>query len=477
MGGTAVTVIDRMRTATFHVDDKQYTLAGVQVDCVVAGESAIIEDLLGTSIDLTEVRRAQTVSAALVIIAINLGSVCCARLHYCHRAAPAFCAGGSADAQWPVQVDVPEERRRLCLEALPDTVLHLIVCLAGSLAAVRSLSCTCVTLRGFFRLGDEAGGGLALPIHAVPGAHSCASNVVSWKASEGRLQKTARPGHPLVIFSERLAGHSALLEVDVLALGKAVGGIQLGVLAAERTAALPHLPSSKPSDSANSRCWLDGLGRVHTGAAVSTEQAWLHQAQGDRIREGDRIGVLFLAELESNRVRVAFLRGGQLLGEPSSLFYPSGACNVATSITGYFFFLRLDAVAGIEVQLVRSRCVPVCIKQVLRSKAPWRPLSANESKLLVRTIGPDSHCFGVSIDPEVATVGALRKACAEVFLVDSQHVELFKAEYGQANSGMLAYVQQVLEVDEMTLRQIGIRFHPNGSHTPDLIAHVPHTIS
>mmetsp|Transcript_1455 Transcript_1455/g.2838 ORF Transcript_1455/g.2838 Transcript_1455/m.2838 type:complete len:491 (+) Transcript_1455:78-1550(+) len=478
--GVSINLSSKVRTATFTIS--RFSLAGICVSVAFEGEPELFSEMLGASIDVDELQKAQSIEAALMMIAANTSALCCRLLSDCYRervpiAAKATSAQHACEVvnaqhcQYrPVDRSTRSEIATTgpALDKLPLALLQRILCMTGSLRASAILSQTCRALRRPYLPEDATRCGLAVPLCCRPGTHSCDASVVAWDEAKRSLRKTARIGHPLLIFSDELLNGSTavLLELEVTSLAGSVGGVQLGVLAAVRDPA----SYATPSLSATERCWIDGLGCLHMGSGVSMQHEWVHAPHGDRLRQGDRLGVLFIALL--HEIRIGFTRDGALVG-PTVPLRP--ACNDGGRLRGYYFFVQLDTVEGIEVRLV-PRTTPVDVGAVLRTRAPLRPLAPHEPPLVVRTVGPDSQGMGIGLHPHSARVRDLRAACALKLGCEPSQVAL-RVENVLGNTKRAPSTSRLLHDDDEKLSSAGIWLQPNGCHMSHLIAHVPHMIS
>ena len=222
-----VEVTDDQRSATFWV--RRFVLEGMALGRTSDKEALVVAGMIGTSIDPEELREAPSVSAALELLAINTSNVCCARLCLVRqRSLDLDCCCrtfGKVVASKALQLDT-----------LLAPCLQHVACVAGELAVAAQLSCVSKALRATLQVHAKHGVagelGLAVPIWTKPGPGSAAPTVVRWDARSGTLTKTARPGHALVVFADRLCSVSAIVQFEVTSL-ESIGGIELGVVAAE----------------------------------------------------------------------------------------------------------------------------------------------------------------------------------------------------------------------------------------------------
>ncbi len=472
-----IRIADATRSVTFAI--KNFALAGVTLSHTFDLEAELLEEMIGTPIDPEELKCEVLASEALRKIASNTSGVCCARLLDCysHAHAPALAPGVSIGVAPPQPVRFDE---------LPAVVLQQVACLSGTLCEQRSLGATSRALRAAVvnsQVGNAKGSpGLAVPVWGPPARGSCSPSVVSWDGAKSSLTKTARPGHPLVIFDEMLASRPALLELELRRISS-FGAVQIGVLAL-----LPRrYGQAEPSADAADRICFDGAGRVHLGTKVSRAVETI-LPYGDSFREGDTIGLLYIATPRASHAggaaswasaSVALVRQGRLLGKPVPLRCPAADGGDGGSgygrPRGFRFFLRFDSVAGSEVRLITSRRVPIDAEQLLRLPLlPPRPPPASP-QLIVRTMGPDSQALRVNIDPASGSVGELRAAAAPLLGVGTEQLAL---RLGAFRSHGAAPVHADLQDDGASLDELGIRVEPsNGSQLVDVYMHVPHLIS
>ena len=351
---------------------------------------------------------------------------------------------------------VPSAPIRLTLSTLPAQLLQHILAIGGLVRSADVLSCTsrctCEAV--------SAMGAAVLPSFSPPDwSASCSPTVVHWDAASGALRKTNRFGHALITFSECLRARDAFLQLDVTSLPH-VGSVQLGLRGYER------------QDARLSRClynvWLDGAGRIHVYADINRPHAT--RAIGERVREGDRIGIAFLASTHA----VGFLLNGSLMGPPIPLPVRCGL---------FRFVLRFDHVPDAAVSLVRTDgASPLDLSRLLVSAegfTPRPPLDAEEQVVLVRTVGPDSKLHDLRVDVDRTSVAEFVTMVAARLGCEGQHVDLklngqrlIDSPHGVA--GMDAS-EEAHEGGRVTLRDLGLRGDRCQLH--DVVANVSHLIS
>ena len=363
------------------------------------------------------------------------------------------------------------------LEDLPALLVHLILAVGGCARSADALSCVCRTLHeAVLALG-------VLPIWPqVDAAASCSTSLVDWDPASGTLHKTQRVGHPLVTFAHRLHARDVLMQLDVTSL-PSVGCFQLGL----------HGYEAKDGCGSSSifNSWLDGAGRVNSFSTRAREPLPLLQLMGDRLREGDRVGIAYLGSLHA----VGYTLGGVLMGAP--LLLPA-------ECTHFRFVLRFDNVPDAEVRLVCESNGPIDRAALLASASAFVPRSLPGGVahgVLVRTIGPDSQCFSIPIDPGVTAVAHLADRVAEVLGCDSgHHIELtFRGDGGRPIRYRPAYMDALHTPDgggggggaveigvfedgaqrSVTLSEVGFEtYHVvDGRQLHDVIAGMPFLVS
>ena len=269
---------------------------------------------------------------------------------------------------------------------------------------------------------------------------------------------SGRLGHPIITFSDPLCRRDAILEIDVVHL-PSPGGVQIGV----------------NNHKASTSTWFDGCGRVHSLTRGTAEAVHLH---GDRARQGDRLGVAYLASQRA----VGFTLSGKLMGAlvplPDKLLADGAALR---------FFLRLDAVEATQVRLVRTRRAPLDLNSLLSSAATFAPRRAAEVSVLVRTVGPDSRAYAIPVDPVTSTVADLQRLVAPLLGCDGwRQVELrLGTELLTVGSHHLAFAgagggdESGKACTERTLREAGLVLDAESDccHLHDVLASLPHLIS
>ena len=342
------------------------------------------------------------------------------------------------------------------LESLPPECLQQILCVAGCARTADALSAT--SQRIHCTLLDEG----ILPIVTSPAADqsfaSAKQNIVAWDASARMLRKTARLGTTNIIFAERLHQRNVLLELAIEEL-PSVGGVWLGI--------------NTYKNEKETRCgqrWCDGTGRVH---ARDDDGTYTVELCGQRVREGDVVGVCFLP---SNR-QVTFTLNGARMGPalplPEERFFAH-------------FYARFDCVEGTRARVVHDRNAPLDLRALLSTSSsvlPRAPLAPCET-VLVRTVGPDSRYYEIRVDPERASVADLHERILEALAIDSwRTIELRVSTSGSSASNMTGTVAlngPYARGDEATtlLRDCGLGFDcATGAQRHDIIVSEPHLIS
>lgn len=512
-----ITLHDTSRTGTFFIEN--FVLRGVAVSATVPNEAAVIESLLDTPIDGEMLKAAASVAEALSLVAINASNICCARLTRVYsdatgRSPPPLasttlvgvsnsraidasslsggpvCLGRGVSPD-PVDGPIvpfeglsidPTRSAPASLETLPIAVLMRVACTSGCLRSMEALACSSRALRAALCESDDARLS-AFPVFSDITALSPQSVACEPHAQGATLVRTPRPGHGLVLVGGSLRNRSALLEVDVVDL-EVVGGIQLGVCAIAARGA-----SVCTSPQLHDQLWYDGCGRLAVGGSVKRPDAPEPTSLGgERLRAGDRVGILFDAHACSVALVARRSVGDEpregsgavtLLLPPTLLRRPGDVRGAPLAeggiLAGYRFGLRFDWHRGLAARVVSSRRCPVDVAVLARrGVALPRPLARDEPPVLVRTYGPDAHYEGAQLDPATATVGELRGVLAEALgYGDTQHhVELRVREHDSAGPKWL------LGDDRKTLAECGVHAHPeSGVHSVELYCHVPHLIS
>lgn len=317
----------------------------------------------------------------------------------------------------PAQVAPPPVTPLTSLDSLPVQMVQHILCAGGSARSADLLSCTNRSLNQ----AVAALGASVLPIFPPPHTGkmlSAPTSVVAWDPKRLTLEKTAAYGHALITFDDQLRKRDAMLLLDITRL-PALGSISLGLRGYATD-------SSRDPTRVLLNYWLDGAGRVHTyktGMYGPSPAAPETLPLGECVREGDRVGVIFLASNRSRFQRkpaVGFMLNGQLMSEPIEI--PPSTCSC------YRFVLRFDNVPCAAVRLVSSCSSPIDRRTLLESARPVRrPSKGALQPVLVRTVGPDSRLYAVpGLDPSVATVLELVTKVAELLGCDTSvsHVDL-----------------------------------------------------
>ena len=338
----------------------------------------------------------------------------------------------------------------LCLERLSTDLLWQIigsttspVSLAGNLSA---------TSRALWKVAADTD--LVVRIAPSPNTKlSCTDRVVEWRSQPGALVKTQRLGHAEVCWEGVLKTRSVLLELDIFCL-PSVGGVQLGLKEMRDGACLPA-------------CILfDGCGRVRMSTEDDeAEHVFLY---GDRIHEGDRIGLAFVVQPSGQRC-VGLTRDGQLMAPPVPLPHMQDDQGA-----GFRPFMRMDAVEGTEVRMVRTNRAPLDRVSLLESAEVYVPNC--ESSTLVRTVGPDSRAYAIPLDPSTATVSELQQAIAPILgCVGGDQVQLW------IGKTTLLTPNQTRNSDtataSRTLLEAGLTIGREGQQVHDVFASLPHLIS
>ena len=368
-----------------------------------------------------------------------------------HQSASDGDAGPSAAADDPPKLD-----------SLPSQCLQHIACIGGQLSVASKLNSTSRGLREMLQLHRLEGNG-AMRVWGAPIRGSTAPSVVKYDPSTLTLTKTTRPGFPLVVIPGRLTTTSALVEFEITSL-EAIGGVQLGVLL---------VANGQPcTDDVRRRVSFDGVGRVEAGLRDGSLSDVETRAHGVRFREGDVVGLLYCAASCS----VSLTLHGRLAGPPIPLSRPALSFSAAAHTAchaAFHFFLRFDAVPGLQVRYV-TRPTEVIdatafLSQLPRPPAPLRPEAPN---VLVREVGPDSRLWGVRLAADgTGTVGELRAAMAPLLNCDARQLEIRVRPPHTSRVAMRT--ETVLTNDAEQLRDLGIWLEPNGAQMVPLYADVP----
>jgi len=155
---------------------------------------------------------------------------------------------------------------------------------------------------------------------------------------------------------------------------------------------------------------------------------------------------------------VGFTLNGKLMGPPLPFAAESGFC-----------FVKFDAIANQAVQLVTSRRVPIDRRGLCCAASSYKPRQSI-APLVVRTIGPDSRTFCLTLCPTSTTLAALCAAVAPLLGEGIERVEL-------RIDGLCFGAQHQTALCDRTLAELGVRAEHNGCHMNIIEAHVPHLIS
>ena len=132
------------------------------------------------------------------------------------------CSGRSAMDGVTESTDLPPT-----LDTLPIEVVQQILSVAASTTTADALS---LTNSGLCRTVSNATADVLLPVFSLPQREigmCCPAAVVALDGDT--LRKTARLGHAMVVFAERLGQRDAILELEILEL-PAWGALQVGIL-------------------------------------------------------------------------------------------------------------------------------------------------------------------------------------------------------------------------------------------------------
>ena len=363
------------------------------------------------------------------------------------------------------------EESPACLDSLPLEIIQQIMCAAGGAGSAESADAlTCVN-RKLSTLTSSSQSGV-LPIFSSPDSTMnlcCSDGVVRWDASTGTLRKTSRLGNPVIVFAQPLCRRSLLLELQLEHL-PTVGGIQVGVLR--------DAPYSANGEVLH---WFDGAGRVNSRDGSND---FIVSLFGERLRSGDKLGVCYLA---AERAVGFTLNDGGLMGPPLPLPPPDSQLSLR-------FYCRFDCVEGTEARVIRSRTALLDSASLIASAAayvPRPPCAPADRTVLVRTLGPDSRCFVIAIDPERATVSELHEQVLIALKVDAWHVVELRVTEARTSSGTrLIYgererdphdrsgVRLTLDPKRTLLCDAGIGFDSaSGNQLRDVLVSLPHMIS
>lgn len=377
------------------------------------------------------------------------------------------------------------------LDSLPLEVLQQCLCEAACARTADALAQTNKRLYMLLTFDREQ----ILPMSTHPERSlgmCCPDNVVRWNASEGTLLKTPRLGHPAIIFAEPLRRRSLLLELLLEEL-PSVGGVQLGVIAS----GLDGCIGSDDSTVGWCRRWFDGTGRAHARDGEG-DGGYSVKLCGERVREGDRIGVCYLAASWA----VGFTLNGVLMSDPLPLPTDGDAHRgrapppIPSLLRRLHFYCRFDCVDGTRVRVLRDRTGFVdeaTLRASVNAYVPRPPPAHHPPKsVLVRTVGPDSRYHVVALDPRSATVGDLHAAVLQALGVDDWHslelrvstVGLTAAKSSASQTRLLLGTHTRLNEGEgaaqmaVPLTEIGLGVEDaTGRQLRDLIVSVPHLIS
>ena len=221
------------------------------------------------------------------------------------------------------------------------------------------------------------------------------------------------------------------------------------------------------------RVSFDGVGRVEAGLRDGSLSDVEARAYGARFREGDRVGVLYCALSCS----VALMMHGRLAGPPIPLCRP--AQSVSSTATprarhAFHFFLRFDAVPGLQVRYVtRPSAVVDTLALLLQPLRPPTPLRADEPNVLVREVGPDSRLWGVRLAADgTGTVGELRAALAPLLQCEPRQLDI-RVRPPHTSRVPAMRTETVLKDDDELLCDLGVRTEANGAQMVALYADVP----
>ena len=196
---------------------------------------------------------------------------------------------------------------------------------------------------------------------------------------------------------------------------------------------------------------------------------------GERVRAGDRLGVVYLA----SRHAVGFTLNGALMAPPTLL--PRDAA-IPASPRGrrLHFYARFDCVAGTAARVVRERAAPLDTACLLASAEHYVPRPPEgPPTLLVRTVGPDSYGFVVPLSPE-ATVAELQEMVLSHLGVDNFHSVELRVTGHACASGTRLLNGPFAQCDPATTRlcDVGLGYEKgSGCQLRDLLVSMPHLIS
>jgi len=479
-----VLVSDPCRWATFDV--VAYSLRGVAINATLPGEADAVASLLLTPIDPDLLRDAQTVAEALGLIAVNASNMACARLSYIYctasgRMPPQIASSTLASVHRPavgpaafacgmLRIGSLDEQTPSTLDSLPASVLTRVACFTGCLNSAQALASCSHALHTAMSADDEARL-MALPIWSDVRAECPRCFAIDPRADGPLLTRTARPGHGLVAVGAHsvLRERSALLEIELTSL-PLIGGVQLGVAAVLAVNGGQAVGAGAASPSAHDQLWFDLCGRLSVGANVAGATP-LPLLYGERLRLGDRVGILF----DARTCSVALVRAQHGAGESSTLNVlgplvplrrPTHAhekgggkrLSDGRAILGYRFVMCFDWCAGLAVRVAADRRHAVHVGTLVHARGAPRPLAPDEPPLLVRTLGPDAHNVGVHLCLETATVGQLRGVLTTALEVENgQQVEVRCAVPVHDVMGSAV----ALKDDEATLADCGVVADPS----------------
>ena len=352
------------------------------------------------------------------------------------------------------------------LDTLPIEVVQQILSVAASTTTADALS---LTNSGLCRTVSNATADVLLPVFSLPQREigmCCPAAVVALDGDT--LRKTARLGHAMVVFAERLGQRDAILELEILEL-PAWGALQVGILTSGADGKIGSLGSSVGW----CRRWFDGVGRVHErdGERDGVEKVSMC---GERAQVGDKLGVCYFASTNE----VGFALNGALMGPALPLPLPP-----RNEDRRLHFFARFDCVEGTVARVVSERTAPIDRATIRASADAYVPRTPpGPTTLLARTVGPDSRCLEIPIETsyDECTVADLQKGVLYAIGADEWHeVELRVPDETRVSGTRLinGYAADA-SWKGRKLAEVGIGFEPRtGCQERDVLVSVPHLIS
>ena len=342
------------------------------------------------------------------------------------------------------------------LEELPTPIIHQIMCAAGCIRTADALACCSKALA---LAASASNADTILPVTPAPARGTLPQRTaVAWEHETGTLRTTGRLGPSAILFERFRVSRDVVMFTDITHL-PSVGGVRLGLVGYHAASSTNFRERTSPM--------LDGAGRI-------TDHQLSHDVPprflGERIREGDRVGVVLLASVRNRlaverRYHMAFMLNGRLMAPPEP---------VAAECTHFSFCIQFDLVEGAKAAVVRSCTMPLDRAALLTTAATYTPRPPPSPPLvLVRTTGPDSRTHSIAIDADTATVADLVGAAAGVLGISEwEPIEL------RVNGRLIYSMETAADAQKMTLQAAGVAVDwRTGCHLYDVMASQPHLIS